>query len=216
FAFMLVDVPEPVWKTSIGNWESCLPAAISFAARSIARALAFGIRPSSPLTAAAAPFRRASQWITSTGTVSPEIGKFSTALLVSPPHSSLSFGIFTPESVGPPRSPAPPHGGLRERPPRTLSGPGPRPSAAERRQLARQAHRVVVGHQEPGARQDAELPAREQLERLFGRGQRVHAVAVGPQQQHRHVELRVQVEQLPLRAARPAPRRLRPGPSEAR
>ncbi|MDT5173583.1 MAG: hypothetical protein QOG37_834, partial [Mycobacterium sp.] len=23
FAFMFDDVPEPVWKTSIGNWSSC-------------------------------------------------------------------------------------------------------------------------------------------------------------------------------------------------
>src|ERR1017187_9573030 len=30
-AFMFVEVPEPVWKTSIGNWRSCLPAAISAA-----------------------------------------------------------------------------------------------------------------------------------------------------------------------------------------
>src|SRR2546423_12841578 len=44
-------------------------------------------RPSSPLTAAAAPFTRASQCTTATGTVSPEIGKFSTALAVSAPHS---------------------------------------------------------------------------------------------------------------------------------
>ena len=26
-AFMFDDVPEPVWKTSIGNWSSCSPAA---------------------------------------------------------------------------------------------------------------------------------------------------------------------------------------------
>ncbi len=25
FAFMLDEVPEPVWKTSIGNWLSCAP-----------------------------------------------------------------------------------------------------------------------------------------------------------------------------------------------
>ena len=34
-AFMFVEVPEPVWKTSIGNWSSCLPAAISSAAAAI-------------------------------------------------------------------------------------------------------------------------------------------------------------------------------------
>ena len=26
--FMLVLVPEPVWKTSIGNWSSCSPSTI--------------------------------------------------------------------------------------------------------------------------------------------------------------------------------------------
>ena len=34
-AFMFVEVPEPVWKTSIGNWSSCLPAAMSSAAAPI-------------------------------------------------------------------------------------------------------------------------------------------------------------------------------------
>ena len=28
-AFMFDEVPEPVWKTSIGNWSSCAPSAIS-------------------------------------------------------------------------------------------------------------------------------------------------------------------------------------------
>ena len=86
-AFMLVDVPEPVWKTSIGNWRSCLPAAISAAALSMRPAARLESRPSSPLTAAAAPLMRASQWMTASGTVSPEIGKLSTALAVSPPQS---------------------------------------------------------------------------------------------------------------------------------
>ena len=57
---------------------------------SIVAALVLQSSPSSPLTAAAAPFTRASQCMTGTGTVSPEIGKFSTALAVSPPHSCLS------------------------------------------------------------------------------------------------------------------------------
>ena len=34
-AFMFDDVPEPVWKTSIGNCASCLPAAISSPAAAI-------------------------------------------------------------------------------------------------------------------------------------------------------------------------------------
>ncbi len=94
-AFMFVEVPEPVWKTSIGNCASCLPAAISLAAFSMRVALRLESRPSSPLTAAAAPFRRASQWITEIGTVSPEIGKFSTAFVVSAPHNCFS-GIGSP------------------------------------------------------------------------------------------------------------------------
>ncbi len=31
FAFMFELVPEPVWKTSIGNWSSCSPRAIAIA-----------------------------------------------------------------------------------------------------------------------------------------------------------------------------------------
>ena len=90
---MLVEVPEPVWNTSIGNWSSCRPAAISAAARSMRAALRLGSSPSSALTAAAVPLMRASQRITDTGTVSPEMGKFSTALAVSPPHRCCSPGM---------------------------------------------------------------------------------------------------------------------------
>ena len=61
FAFMFVEVPEPVWNTSIGNCASCLPAAISAAAFSIRVALRFESRPSSAFTAAAEPLMRASQ-----------------------------------------------------------------------------------------------------------------------------------------------------------
>ena len=93
-AFVFVEVPEPVWKTSIGNCSSCLPAAISAAALSMPSALRFASRPSSPLTAAAAPFTRASQCTTDTGMVSPEIGKFSTAFAVSAPHNCCLFGIW--------------------------------------------------------------------------------------------------------------------------
>ena len=82
---MFEEVPEPVWKTSIGNWSSCLPAAISAPALAIRRATPTFSSPSSLLTVAAAPLMRPSQWITSTGTGSPEIGKFSIALRVSPP-----------------------------------------------------------------------------------------------------------------------------------
>ena len=32
-AFMFDEVPEPVWKTSIGNWSSCLPSATAVPGR---------------------------------------------------------------------------------------------------------------------------------------------------------------------------------------
>src|SRR3954469_22280771 len=144
---MFVEVPEPVWKTSIGNWPSCLPAAISFAARSIERALPFGSSPSSPFTAAAAPFRRASQRTTSIGTVSPEIGKFSTALLVSPPHSCFAFGIFSPDRLARPAAWAARRGGGAGR----GSAGGTRTLSAEGGKLARQPDGIVVGHQEARA-----------------------------------------------------------------
>jgi hypothetical protein len=60
------------------------------AAFSILAAVRRGRSPSSPLTAAAAPLIRASQCTTGSGTVSPEIGKFSTAFDVSAPHSCFS------------------------------------------------------------------------------------------------------------------------------
>ena len=84
-AFMFDDVPEPVWKTSIGNWSSWLPAATSSAAAEMRFASFGSSRPSSPFTRAAAPLMRPSQCTTETGTGSPEIGKFATALAVSPP-----------------------------------------------------------------------------------------------------------------------------------
>jgi hypothetical protein len=45
--------------------------------------------PTSALTLAAAALMRPSQWITGAGTGWPEILKFSTAFVVSPPQSSL-------------------------------------------------------------------------------------------------------------------------------
>ena len=42
--FVCVEVPEPVWKTSIGNCSSCSPAAISAAAFSMREAVRQGIR----------------------------------------------------------------------------------------------------------------------------------------------------------------------------
>src|SRR4051812_6962037 len=52
FAFMFDEVPEPVWKTSIGNWSSCAPSAISSAAAAIRCASSPSSRPSSALVRA--------------------------------------------------------------------------------------------------------------------------------------------------------------------
>ena len=53
-------------------------------------------------------------------------------------------------------------------------------------------------------RQHAQLRVGQQVERLLGGLERVAAVLVGPQQEHREVEARVEVEQLAARARRPA------------
>ena len=60
-AFMFEEVPEPVWKTSTGNWSSCSPAATASPAAAIRSARSASRIPSSPLTVAAAAFRRPSQ-----------------------------------------------------------------------------------------------------------------------------------------------------------
>ena len=88
-AFMFDDVPEPVWKTSIGNCASCLPSAISSPAAAIFSASSASSSPSSAFTRAAVPLMRPSQRTTGSGTRSPETGKFATAFVVSPPHSSV-------------------------------------------------------------------------------------------------------------------------------
>ena len=87
-AFMFEEVPEPVWKTSIGNWSSCSPSATSSPARAMRSATSASRSPSSAFTRAAAALMRPSQRTTGVGTRSPDTGKFSTALLVSDPQSS--------------------------------------------------------------------------------------------------------------------------------
>ena len=88
FAFMFEEVPEPVWKTSIGNWSSCSPAATSSPAAAILSASSASSSPSSALVRAEAALIAPSMRITATGTGWPDTWKFSTALLVSEPHSS--------------------------------------------------------------------------------------------------------------------------------
>lgn len=79
FAFMLDDVPEPVWKTSIGKCASCLPSATSSAAFAIASATSASRTPRRAFTRAAAAFNRPSARIWARSRPRPEMGKFSTA-----------------------------------------------------------------------------------------------------------------------------------------
>src|SRR6187200_1257756 len=104
FAFMFEDVPDPVWKTSIGNWSSNSPLAIRSPAAAIRSAFSLSRRPRSAFTRAAAALIRPSQRATETGMDSPETGKFSTAFLVSVPQSS--FGVVaTPWTLDDAQSP---------------------------------------------------------------------------------------------------------------
>ena len=95
FAFMFELVPEPVWKTSIGNWSSCSPRAIASPAAAIRSALSASRRPSSAFTRAAAALIRPSQRATGAGIGSPETGKFATAFFVSAPQSSRAVSVLT-------------------------------------------------------------------------------------------------------------------------
>src|SRR4051812_46231798 len=86
-ALVCDEVPEPVWKTSMGNWSSSSPAATRSAAAAMRSAMSPSSLPSSALVRAAAALIRPSQWMTPAGMRSPETGKFSTAFVVSPPQS---------------------------------------------------------------------------------------------------------------------------------
>src|SRR5829696_8198939 len=91
-AFMFEEVPEPVWKTSMGNWSSWRPSATASPASAIRAARSESSDPSPPFAVAAAAFSLPSQRTTGTGTPSPETLKLSTALAVSPPQScSVKF-----------------------------------------------------------------------------------------------------------------------------
>ena len=84
-AFVLVDVPEPVWYTSIGNWSSSLPSTTSCAAAAMARARRRGRRPSSRLACADARLTMPRARRKRGGSGWPEMGKFSTARCVEAP-----------------------------------------------------------------------------------------------------------------------------------
>ncbi len=85
-AFMLDEVPEPVWKTSTGNCSSQRPSATSSAAAAIASATGPSTMPSSALTFAAAALIRASAAMCARPRRCPETGKFCTARCVCACH----------------------------------------------------------------------------------------------------------------------------------
>ena len=85
-AFMLDEVPDPVWNTSIGNSASQSPAATSSAAAEIAAALSASSSPRRARTWAPKPLISASPRISSRSIGCPEIGKFSTARWVCARH----------------------------------------------------------------------------------------------------------------------------------
>ena len=93
---MLELVPEPVWKTSIGNSPSWRPAATSPAASAIAAAASLSRTPSSPLVTAEAALTWPSAAISRGSSVVPLIGKFSTARWVWARHSAARGTLTSP------------------------------------------------------------------------------------------------------------------------
>ncbi len=89
-AFMFELVPDPVWKTSMGNWSSCRPSAISAAAAMMASAFSADSRPRSLFTWAQAPLSRPIARICVRSRPRNEIGKFSTARWVCARHRALA------------------------------------------------------------------------------------------------------------------------------
>ena len=77
--FMLEEVPEPVWNTSIGYWSSWSPAMTWSAAATMASARSCEMMPSSAFALAAAFLTCARAWMWAGSRPLPEIGKFSTA-----------------------------------------------------------------------------------------------------------------------------------------
>jgi hypothetical protein len=86
---MFEEVPEPVWKTSIGNWSSSSP---SRSARRGGDALGLvGVeQPELGVHLRGGALDPPSQRATGTGIGSPETGKLATAFVVSPPQKLLS------------------------------------------------------------------------------------------------------------------------------
>ena len=158
FAFMFVEVPEPVWKTSTGNWSSNSPPAIRSPAAAIRSASSGSRRPSSAFTRAAAPLIRASQCTTPAGTGSPETGS-------SPRPWSSRHPRAVPSPARPSQCPFAVRNLLLESYPND-GPPAAGCSAAEGDQLPRHANRVVVRDQEARARQRPQLSVGQQVERF--------------------------------------------------
>src|SRR6185436_7922983 len=92
--FMLLEVPDPVWKMSTTNSRSYFPAATSCAAWVMASATLPSSLPLLRFTSAAAFLISASARITRRGSRSPLTGKFSAARCVCAPYSA-STGTST-------------------------------------------------------------------------------------------------------------------------
>jgi len=95
-AFMLDDVPEPVWNTSTGKCSSHFPSATSAAASWIASAMSASSTFSSAFTFAAAPLIRASASMWARSMRCPDTGKFSTARCVCARHFACAGTLTSP------------------------------------------------------------------------------------------------------------------------
>ena len=200
-AFMFEEVPEPVWKTSIGNCSSCSPAATCSAAAAIAlghvavELAQLGVHAGGRSLDAPQPVdHRRRNALPRHREVLDGLGRFAALqLLFLDAHRFLLrlAGGFSRSAERRAQARSCFYGLTRV--PLLLL-------PAERHELPRHPDGIVIRHQEAGAREDAQLGVGQQVERLLGARQRVHAVLVGPQQQHRAVHVGVGVEQLALRA----------------
>ena len=93
---MLVLVPEPVWNTSMGNWSTCLPPAISSAAPWMAFAIGAGNSFRLLFASAAAHFTSPSARTNACGIGNPLIGKLFTARCVCAPHNAFAGTLSSP------------------------------------------------------------------------------------------------------------------------
>src|SRR5687767_7624688 len=98
-AFMLVEVPEPVWKMSSGKWSSSRPPATSSAARTIASASLPSRLPMAALTAADSRLIAPRAAMKRRGKRRPETGKLRRARSDwAPQYASAATSISPSES----------------------------------------------------------------------------------------------------------------------